>query len=145
MAQFVAQYETTLPVEVAWQRLTDWQRHAQYVPFTTITLETPPPNGVGTVFNARTRLGRFAFDDPMEIVEWDEPNGASGGTCRLEKRGRLMLGWAELSVTPAGTGSRATWVEDITVARLPRAAAPVTALTSKLLFSRVLKRLLEDA
>jgi hypothetical protein len=144
MARFLAQHETSLTPDEAWRRLTDWPRHAKYVPLTHITIETPEPNGVGTVFNARTKLGRLAFDDPMEIVEWEAPTNGSSGRCRLEKRGRLMLGWAVLSVEPTPTGSRATWLEDITVATLPKAANPVTALSSRLLFTRVLRKLLDD-
>lgn len=144
MALFVAHHETSLSPEAAWARLTDWPRHARYVPLTTITVRTPPPNGVGTVFNARTGGKRVGFDDPMEIVEWEAPAGGTKGRCRLHKRGTVMLGWAELTVEATPRGALATWTEDITVAKLPRFAEPATALSSRLLFSRVLRRLLDD-
>jgi hypothetical protein len=144
MALFVARQETTLTPVVAWERLTDWRRHARHVPLTTITVPTPAPNGVGTVFIAHTSIGPFGFDDPMEIVEWVEPDESRAGRCRLLKRGSVMLGWAELSVAFGPRGARASWTEDITVARLPRFVDPLTALSSRLLFTRVLGRLLRD-
>jgi hypothetical protein len=142
MAQFVASHDTSLSVDEAWARLTDWPRHAAYVPLTTITV-TGVPTRIGTVFTARTAVGRFGFDDPMEIVEWAPPE-AGVGRCRLDKRGSVMLGWAELVVESRAGGSTATWTENITVARVPHFVDPLTAVSSRLLFSRVLRRLLED-
>ena len=63
------------------------------------------------MFIARTGVGRVGFDDPMEIVEWQPPGADGRGRCRLEKRGPVMLGWAELTVEPHGSGSRVTWRE----------------------------------
>ena len=144
MPSFVASQDTALSPAAAWARITDWPRHARYVPFTAITVPTGGPNRVGTVFLARTGLGQFGFDDPMEVVEWTEPGDGTPGRCRLVKRGSVMLGWAELLVEPAPAGSRVTWTEDLTVARLPRLADRVTALSSRLLFTRVLKRVLAE-
>ena len=54
-----------------------------------------------------------------------------------------MLGWAELSVEPHGTGSRATWRE---VARPGEGArgspTRLSRLSGRLLFGRVLRQLL---
>jgi hypothetical protein len=144
MALFVARHDSPLTAALAWDRLTDWPRHARYVPLTTITVPTPPPNGIGTLFIAHTGLARIGFDDPMEVTEWAPPEGPVAGRCHLIKRGRLMLGWAELVVTPRASGCTATWTEDISVARLPKAFDPITALSSRLLFSRVLRKLLDD-
>ena len=144
MTAFVALQDTPLSAPEAWQRLTAWSNHAKYVPLTTISITPAGPSDVGTVFVARTHLGPLSFDDPMEIVEWSPPTEDRAGQCRLVKRGRVMLGWAELTVTPTASGSRATWTEDITVAKMPRWSAPATRATSRLLFSRVLRRLLED-
>jgi hypothetical protein len=144
MARFIARHVTPLSTDDAWGRLTDWPRHAKYVPLTTITVPTAGPNAVGTVFLARTGVGRLGFDDPMEVVEWTPPSPGAAGRCRLEKRGRVMLGWAELTVAPEGPSTLATWTEEISVARLPKLAEPATALSSRLLFTRVLRRLLDD-
>jgi Polyketide cyclase / dehydrase and lipid transport len=139
VSPFVVTADSQLSPADAWARLVDWPAHGRYVPLTSIEVTTPGPNGVGTVFVARTSLGRFGFDDPMEVVTWDPPN-----FCRLEKRGRVMLGWAELSVEAIGTGSRTTWREDAVPARLPGFASGLSTVSGRLLFGRVLRRLLAD-
>jgi hypothetical protein len=117
------------PVE-AWARVTAWERHGEFVPLTRIALT---PNG----FDAFTGIGRVGFHDPMEVVEWREPS-----FCRLEKRGRVMTGWAELSVVPSGDGSRVTWREDIHVKGVPGFLDGITKASSRALFSRVVDGLL---
>ncbi|MET0930237.1 MAG: SRPBCC family protein [Aeromicrobium sp.] len=117
------------PVE-AWARVTAWERHGDFVPLTTIALT---PNG----FDAFTGIGRVGFHDPMDVVEWREPS-----FCRLEKRGRLVRGWAELEVEEAGDGSRVTWREDIQVRGMPGFMDGVTRASSRALFSRVVDGLL---
>ena len=139
MPPFAVSVESPLPPAAAWARLVDWPRHGRFVPFTTIEVTTPPPAGVGTVFVARTALGRLGFDDPLEVVEWDPPR-----RCRIEKRGSVMLGWAELTVEPRGSGSRATWREEATPAKLPGFLVGVSAASGRLLFGRVLRGLLAD-
>jgi hypothetical protein len=73
----------------------------------------------------------------MEIVAWDPPR-----SCRIEKRGSVVLGWAELTVEPRASGSRVTWREEATPARLPRFAHGISAGAGRLLFGRVVRRLL---
>jgi hypothetical protein len=118
-----------MPAE-AWSRVTAWERHGEFVPLTRVSLT---PGG----FDAFTGLGRLGFHDPMEIVQWREPE-----FCRLEKRGRVMRGWAELSVEPLAAGSRVTWREDIHVAGVPGWFDGVTKASSRALFSRVVDGLL---
>ena len=142
MAPFVVTADTSLSTDEAWARITDWRAHARFVPFTTIEVSTPPPNGVGTVFTARTGGRRLGFDDPMAIVEWAPPSDGGPGRCRLEKRGPVMLGWAELSVEPVGTGARATWRDEARPAKLPRFTDGASAASGRLLFGRVLRKLL---
>lgn len=122
--------EVPLQPSEAWSRLTDWQRHGDFVPLTSITL-------TGNGFVARTGVGPLAFDDPMEIVTWVDHS-----FCRLEKRGRLVTGWAELTVEAHGTGSRVVWREDIHVTGTPRFADGLTRASSKRLFARVIDGLL---
>src|SRR4051794_39033122 len=138
MALFAVTAETDLAPADAWARLVDWPAHGRHVPFTDVRVTTEAPNGVGTVFVARTGVGRVGFDDPMEVVSWEPPTAGRRGKVRIEKRGTVMTGWAELTVEPHGGGARATWLEDITVAKLPRFADRGTALSSRLLFGRVL-------
>ena len=142
MALFTVGLDTPHSPPDAWRRLVDWPEHGRYVPLTSVRVATPPPEGLGTVFVARTGVGRFGFDDPMEITEWQLPAAGRPGRCRVEKRGRVLSGWAVLTVDPSGTGARVTWREEIRVAGLPRLANPVVVLSSRLVFGRVLRRLL---
>ena len=130
MALFEIVREVSLTPAESWQRLTDWEQHGRFVPLTRITRTHEG-------FVARTGVGPVAFDDPMDIVEWRDPS-----FCRLEKRGRRVLGWAELNVEPHGAGSRVTWREDIHVRGMPRALDGLTRATSTRLFSSVIDGLL---
>ncbi|MFJ3927629.1 SRPBCC family protein [Streptomyces sp. NPDC090022] len=132
-----------LPPDEAWRRLTDWERHGAYVPFTRTVIETAPPTHAGTVFTARTGVGRLTVDDRMEVTLWRPPSGDAGGLVRLDKRGRAVRGWAELEVHPAPAGgSRLLWREELRLRGLPRVLDPVVAAAGHLLFARVLDRLL---
>lgn len=145
MALFVIERRTALPPAAAWQRLTDWERHTGTVPLTRTTVETPPPNGVGTCFVARTGVGRVAFADPMRVAVW-EPPAAEGapGRCRLEKTGRVVTGWAEIEVRAEGAGSYVVWREELRPRGLPRVAGGVVRFAGRRVFGRVVDTLLAD-
>jgi len=135
---FTVQHDTPLPPRVAWLRVTDWAAHGRFVPLTHVrVVGTAGEPGAG--FVARTGVGPFGFDDPMEIVVWDPPH-----TCRLEKRGAVVRGWAELTVSPRAAGSRVIWREAAIPAALPRGARPLADLSGRWLFGRVLRGLLAD-
>ncbi|MFI5428509.1 hypothetical protein [Aeromicrobium sp. UC242_57] len=74
--------EVQLSPSDAWSRLTAWERHGEFVPLTTVALTD---HG----FDAFTGVGPVGFHDPMDVVDWREPS-----FCRLEKRGRVVTGWA---------------------------------------------------
>ncbi|MCP3820039.1 SRPBCC family protein [Streptomyces sp. A3M-1-3] len=135
---------TRMSPDEVWRRLTDWERHAGHVPLTRTVVLTPPPTHVGTRFTARTGLGRAGVDDPMEVVRWEPPTSARPGRCRLEKRGRVVLGWVEIEVRPAGAGTRILWLEDLRVRGLPRILDPLTVSAGRLLFGRALTGLLGE-
>jgi hypothetical protein len=122
--------EVRLSPDDAWRRVTAWERHGEFVPLTRIALT---PRG----FDAFTGIGPVGFHDPMDVVEWREPS-----FCRLQKRGRLVTGWAELEVEPHAGGSRVTWREDIHVRGMPAFMDGVTKASSRALFSRVVDGLL---
>ncbi len=131
MTQFEIVRVVALDPSEAWARLTQWERHGDYVPLTTI-------RRTDTGFLARTGIGRVGFDDPMDIEEWTEPS-----YCKLVKTGRLVTGWAELEVEPHDSaeftgGSRVVWREDISVRGVPRFAAGLVRRSSEALFARVL-------
>ena len=129
MEPFEIVREVPLSQEDAFARVTDWVRHASFVPLTTIRL-------TDSGFVARTGVGPLAFDDPMEIVEWDPPR-----FCRLEKRGRVIRGWAEITVEPLDLGSRITWRELAATRGLVGPLRKVEAAVGRRVFDRVLERL----
>ncbi|MFJ7150446.1 SRPBCC family protein [Streptomyces sp. NPDC100445] len=134
-----------LPLEETWRRLTQWPRHADAVPLTRIRVLTPPPTREGTRFAARSGVGPLAFDDVMEVTVWRPPAADEGGLCRLEKRGRVVLGWAEIEVRPGPGGrSRVVWREELWVRFLPRACDGVLGAVSRRMFGRAANRLLRQ-
>lgn len=142
MTVFRVARRTALPADEAWRRVTDWPAHGRAVPLTRILVETPGPSGPGTVFVARTGLGRVRFDDPMEVVRWEPPGAGRPGRCRLEKRGRVITGWAEIEVTESGDRTLVRWAEELRVSFLPRFLDRVTARTGRVVFGRVVDGLL---
>ncbi|HEU5265936.1 MAG TPA: SRPBCC family protein [Jatrophihabitans sp.] len=141
MAPFVITRDTALTPQQAWARVVDWRRHGAYVPLTTVSVGRAAG---ATVVTARTGIGALGFDDPMEIVEWAPPSDGATGRCRLEKRGRVLRGWAEISVAPRDGGARVTWREEAMPAHLPRFAIGMAGATGALVFGRVLRRLLDE-
>lgn len=142
---FTLERLTPLSVDQAWLRLTDWERHADVVPLTRVTVRTPPPTREGTVFVARSGIGPLAFDDTMEVVTWRPPTGhtVTAAVCRLAKRGRFVTGWAEIEVRPYGdAGSRVLWREELSVRLLPRALDRPLKSAARWTFGRAVDGLL---
>ncbi|WP_424214969.1 SRPBCC family protein [Streptomyces sp. BI20] len=127
------------PTEV-WSLVTDWERHGASVPLTRTTVTPPGPSRVGTVFTARTGVGRLSFADPMEIVRWDPPREGAPGVVRLVKRGRIVRGWARIEVRPGWV----LWREEISLPGLGW-ADPLISFAGRRLFARALDRVLGAA
>ncbi|GAA1938689.1 SRPBCC family protein [Kitasatospora viridis] len=144
MARFVLTRRSPLPADTCWNRLTDWPRHGDRIPFTEVRVARGTGRQAGDLVLARTGVGRWAFDDPMEIVESVPPAPGRDGVCRLEKRGRVVRGWAVLTVRqlPSGGGSEVVWTEDISVAGLPGVVDPLLAGSGRVVFGRALAHLL---
>ena len=141
VARFTIQRDSVLPATEAWRRLTDWQRHGDLIPFTTVTRSGA---GAGSSFTARTSLGPLGFDDPMEITAWRPPDAVGAGHCRIEKRGNVMAGWAELDVAPTTTGSRIRWDESVSVRHTGRVLDVPSRLASQRIFGRLVDQLLAE-
>ncbi|MEU4357175.1 SRPBCC family protein [Streptomyces virginiae] len=136
-------HRTSAPAAEAWSRLTDWERHGAQAPLTRTIIETAPPTHAGTIFTARTGVGRITFDDRMEVVAWRPPAEGAPGFVRLEKRGRTVTGWAEIEIRPLPTGgSEVHWREELRLRGLPRALDPAVTAAGRLLFTRAIARLL---
>ena len=144
MVLFLLERVAPLPADQVWRLLTTWERHGDVVPLTRVTVVTPPPTREGTVFVARSGIGRLAFDDPMEVTTWRPPTDERSGTCRLLKRGTFVTGWAEIAVHPYGKGSsRVVWEEDLRVHRLPTAFDRPLAWAARWMFGRAVDGLLK--
>jgi hypothetical protein len=140
---FLLERTAPLPLDEAWRRLTQWPRHGDAVPLTRVTVVTPPPTGEGTRFVARSGLGPLGFADPMEVTLWRPPADGLPGLCRLEKRGRVVLGWAEIEVRPGPGGrSRVIWREELRVRPLPGLFDPLLRAAARYTFGRAVNRLL---
>ena len=118
--------KVTLPPDEAFARITTWERHAEPLPATTVWRTDDG-------FVVRQKVGRLVLDDPMEIVQWDPPRFV-----RIEKRGRTILGWAEIRVRPDGDGSVVSWREVVHVRGVPGFLAGAERAASRVLFGRLL-------
>ncbi|MCX2185488.1 SRPBCC family protein [Streptomyces sp. SKN60] len=147
MSRFRIERTVAAAPDEVWRRLTDWPAHGARVPLTRTIVLTPGPNRVGTRFTARTGIGRFGFDDPMEVVVFAPPAPGRTGVCRLEKRGRVVLGRAAFEVTgTAAGGSRVVWTEELRLRGVPSVCDPVLdpvfAVVGRWVFGRALDGLL---
>jgi hypothetical protein len=144
VAYFELSRATPLPVPESWARITDWPRHSASVPLTRVWLAGGGESRVGALVLARTGLGPLGFEDPMEIVLWQPPEGGGPGRCRLRKRGRVVRGWAELEALPTGTGSTVLWREEVRPIGLPAAADALVARVAARTFGAALDMLLSQ-
>jgi carbon monoxide dehydrogenase subunit G len=106
---FTLARRTPLSPQDAWAAVTDFGAHTAHVPLTTVTTDPGEPH-VGWGFVAVTRAGPVGFDDPMFLTAWEPPR-----RFRMVKTGRLLAGWADVTVEPDGSGSLVTWTEEICV------------------------------
>ncbi|WP_164412465.1 SRPBCC family protein [Streptomyces salinarius] len=143
MATFSLERTVPLTPGEAWRRLTRWERHGDTVPLTRVTAGPPGPTRRGTLVVARTGAGPLAFDDPMEVTVWQPPREDAPGRCRMEKRGGVVRGWAEIEVSAEPGGrARVVWREELDVRLLPSLFDGVLARSGRLVFGRTVDRLL---
>ncbi|OII65626.1 Immediate-early protein 2 [Streptomyces sp. CC53] len=145
MGVFRVERVTALSPDEAWRRITDWRVQAAQVPLTRLASVSPGPTCAGTRFTMRTGVGPVAFDDPMAVVRWEPPEEAGGtrGVCRVEKYGRVVGGWAELTVRAEGAGTRVTWVEELRPWGVPGWCDPLLDAGARRVFGRALRRVLD--
>jgi carbon monoxide dehydrogenase subunit G len=146
VATFTRTCDVDAPPETVWAVLVDWPRHGAWVPLTTVRTLTPSAAGVGARFVARTALGPLGFDDLMEVVGWDPPDGDRPGSCEVVKLGRLLKGRVSFEVRPHPGGSRVSWTEDVAVAPvwLTRWVDPLIGAVTGLGLRRVLVAMARD-
>lgn len=113
MAYVELERATSLSPAEAFARITDWESHR--VPFTRI-------RRTAEGFIARTGVGPFGFDDPMQITRFEPPHRVD-----LVKRGRIVRGWATIEIISSphpsahssAAGSIVRWREELSFPFLP--------------------------
>lgn len=148
MAMFTIERAVAAPPGRVWAVVTDWAGYARWMPLTTMRLD-PGATGVGWSFAGLTGVGRLRLRDEMVITDWAPPTGEGAGTFRLVKTGRLLAGWAEVSVLPVAGGrqSQLVWREDIVIrpSVLGRLLAPLADRFNRALFARVVDAMAAEA
>lgn len=128
------------PPPAVWDIITDWAGYGRWMPLTTMRLDQGAPR-VGWSFAGMTGVGRLRFADEMRITAWDPPSEEGQAGFAVVKVGRVLSGWAKVSLLPTAGGehTRLLWREHIVVrpAFLGRLLAPLTDRLSKALFTRV--------
>lgn len=114
--------------------VSDLRAHGDYIPFTTIEHD-PGPIAVGWRFAGRTGVGRLALLDRMEVTRW-EP----GESFRIDKRGPVLDGWADVHFSVDGDDTRVVWRERIVLRPrvLGAALGPVLDPANRVFFGRAL-------
>lgn len=148
----VAQVSRAVETDAAhlWAVVTDWSRHGRHLVGT--SMEVGGEAGVGQQVVAVSRAGRLRVEDPMEVTVWEPPAGGSGRV-RLEKRGSILHGWAEITVRPlTDDRSELVWREQITGAGAEKRPGPVrfverriSALSTRAMIGRLATRLAREA
>jgi hypothetical protein len=139
---FTVLRHTALAPDLAWSAVTDLAEHTRDVPLTDVRV---PAGGLvlGAEVVASTRLGPLGFADRM-LVTALEP----GRRLRLVKVGRLLHGWADITVEPdpgSSGGAVVTWVEELWVPGLRRLSRRVGDRTGPVVFGRVVDGVLARA
>ena len=144
MGTFVIERIVAVPSRRVWEVITDWAGYSRWMPLTTMRLDQGPTR-VGWSFAGLTGVGRLRFCDTMRITQWAPPAEAGPGAFRLVKVGRLLAGWAEVSVVPIAGGqhTRLLWRENIVLRPvvLGRFLAPLTDRFNQALFARVIDQM----
>ncbi len=135
---------TALSAPQAWERLTEWEHHGEFLPLTTVYVDGNRRGGVGACIVARTSLGGLGFDDPMEVTLWRPPSAATPGLVRMVKRGRVVVGWAALTVTPGAAGTLVEWTEHARFRAAGRFLDLPTRIVGRHVFGRLVDGLLGD-
>jgi uncharacterized protein YndB with AHSA1/START domain len=139
--------ETSAATEGAWAVLTDFAGYGRWMPMTSMRVD-PGPVRLGWGFAGLSGWGPLTFSDSMLVSAWVPPVDGGPARFRVVKTGRLLGGWAEVSLTPReGGGTRVDWVEEVVLRPLPFPAAFAPALdrVSRWLYGRAIDGMLAQA
>ena len=146
MADFHLTRLCAAPPTAVWDVVTDFAAYGDWMPLTRMRVDAGGPRP-GWGFAGFSGVGRLGFSDSMLVTAWEPPTAVGVGRFRIVKTGRLLGGWAEISVEPEGEGTRLDWREDVVVRPLPfkRVFAPLLRRASGLLYGRALDAMVARA
>lgn len=147
MGTFAIERAVAVPPVQVWAVITDWSGFARWLPLTRMRLDDGPTR-VGWSFAGLTGIGPLRFSDEMLVTDWSPPAGEGPGSFRLVKVGRLLAGWAEVSVLPiAGEQTTLVWREDIVIRPifLGRLLVPLTDRVNRAWFAKVVDAMAAEA
>ena len=129
-----------------WRVVTDWEGYAAWMPLTRMRLD-PGHTRVGYAFAGVSGVGPLSFTDSMVVTHWSPPDGSGTGEFRVRKTGRVLAGWAVVTVAPGPDGSTLRWLEEITVrpVRVGRLLAPVVDPVNRAMFGRAVDAMVARA
>jgi uncharacterized protein YndB with AHSA1/START domain len=134
------------PLGPVWDTLTDFGAYGRWIPLTSMRTD-PPPVRLGWGFAGFTGLGPVGFLDSMLVVRWEPPaDGAARFSVR--KTGRVLRGWADVSLTESDAGgTEVVWREEIVPRPEPlgRLVAPASDRVTARLVADALDRMLDAA
>lgn len=134
------------PLGAVWDTVTDFDAYGRWIPLTSMRTDAPPVR-LGWGFAGFTGVGPVGFLDTMLVVRW-EPPAEGAARFAVRKTGRVLRGFADVTLTATDTGgTEVVWREQI-VPRpeaLGRLAAPVSDRVTARLFADALDRMLESA
>lgn len=91
-----------------WAALADLGSHAQWMKDAqSVVFTGQVTSGVGTVMEVQTRVGPLRTLDVLEVTGWDD-----GKSIDVAHRG-LVTGIGTLSAEPAATGTKVSWIEEL--------------------------------
>jgi hypothetical protein len=135
MVEVKAEAIVDAPAEELFQMLTDWERHAEWMPLT----RAEGGHEVGARLAGWTGIGPLGFLDTMVITEW-----RPGRRVAVRHTGRLVRGdaWFEMGPLPGG-GSSIVWAErlDLPLGPLGKAGWILAGPLFRLLMNVGLRRL----
>lgn len=99
-----AEAVSAAPADRVFAVLSDWPRHADWMPFT----RAEGGAKVGDGLRAWTGVGPIGFLDTMVITDW-----RPGRRVAVRHTGRVVRGEAWFEVVPEGTGCRVVWAERV--------------------------------
>ncbi len=147
MPAIVVRRAVDAPVAAVWAVLTGFGDYGRWIPLTTMVID-PPPVRVGWGFAGRTGLGPAGFVDSMLLTLWEPPGPGDTARFRIRKTGRLLAGWADVTLEANGDDhTNVVWREEIILRpeALGRRIGPLMDPLVAHLFGGVVDRMLSAA